>query len=216
MIMKFHFVSLAIICVFCGGSILAQKRECAPDPIARLFNGKDLDSWTFFLKDQMVNPATVFKVEHAAIHITGEPYGYMRTREQYSNYKLHLEWRWPVEATNSGVFIHTQEPDTIWPKCFESQLAAGNAGDFICMGGADMNERTDKSTRVIAKKAGSNEMPVGDWNTMEVNCKGDTIEVYVNGLFQNKATGATISKGYICLQSEGKDIEFRNVYITKL
>jgi hypothetical protein len=213
--MKIRLAFVLLLFTVYGGSLIAQIRECAPAPNTSLFNGKDLDSWTFVLKDKTVDPASVFTVKHAAIHITGEPFGYMRTREQYSDYKLHLEWKWPVEATNSGVFIHAQAPDTIWPQCFESQLMAGNAGDFICMSGADMNERTDKSKAVVAKMNASNEVPVGDWNTMEVICRGNTIEVYVNGLLQNKGTGLSVSKGYICLQSEGKAIEFRNVYITK-
>jgi hypothetical protein len=64
--------------------------------------------------------------------------------------------------------------------------------------------------------APSSEKPVGEWNTMEVTCNSNTIEVYVNGTLQNKATGTSETKGHICLQSEGKDIEFRNVFITKL
>jgi len=35
----------------------------------------------------------------------------MRTKDIYSDYKLHAEWRWPTEATNSGVFVHAQQPD---------------------------------------------------------------------------------------------------------
>jgi hypothetical protein len=192
------------------------QQDCAPVQNVSLFNGKDLNGWVFFLKDQSIDPATVFMVKDAVIHITGSPSAYMRTKEQYSDYKLHVEWRWPVEATNSGVFIHIQEPDAIWPMSFECQLAAGNAGDIICVGGSDMNERTDKSTRVIPKKNASNEVPVGEWNTMEITCSGNTIEIYVNGILQNKATGTTLSKGTICLQSEGKAIEFRNLYLTKL
>jgi len=213
--MKLRTVFLVMLCAAFGRTLMAQN-QCAPDINTSLFNGKDLNSWEFYLKDQTVDPATVFMVKDAAIHITGNPFGYMRTKEQYSNYKLHLEWRWPVEATNSGVFIHAQVPDTIWPACFECQLMAGNAGDFVCMSGTDMNERTDKSKRVVAKKTESNEKPIGEWNTMEVTCKGNTIEVYINGIMQNKATGTTLSKGSICLQSEGKDVEFRNVFLTKI
>jgi hypothetical protein len=199
-----------------GGSLMAQRPQCAPDAYIRLFNGKDLNSWEFFLKDPMVDPATVFTVKDAAIHITGNPFGYMRTVAEYSNYKLHLEWRWPTEATNSGVFIHVQKPDTIWPACYECQLKAGSAGDFICMGGTDMNERTDKTKIAVVKKEASNEKPVGDWNTLEVICKDNTIEVYVNDVLQNKATGTSLSRGSICLQSEGKDVEFRNIYLMKI
>jgi hypothetical protein len=140
----------------------------------------------------------------------------MRTKESYSDYKLHVEWRYPVELSNSGVFIHGQGADTIWLKCIECQLKAGSAGDFVCMNGSDMNERKDKSNRVVKKLAESNEKPVGEWNTMEVTCKANTIEVTVNGVTQNKGTNLNISSGSICLQSEGKEIEFRNVFLTPL
>jgi hypothetical protein len=213
--MKSRLAFMLVFCAVLGESIIAQT-ECSPVLNTSLFNGKDLDNWVFYLKDQTVDPATVFTVKDAAIHITGNPFGYMRTKDQYSNYTLHLEWRWPVEATNSGVFIHTQKPDSIWPKCIQCQLQAGNAGDFICVSGADMNEHTDKSSIIVAKKTESNEKPVGEWNTMEVTCKGNTIEVYVNGTLQNSATGITVTKGSIGLQSEGKDIEFRNVFLTKI
>jgi hypothetical protein len=182
----------------------------------QLFNGKNLKNWVFHLKDPAVDPSTVFKVSNGVIHITGDPFGYMRTKESYSDYKLHVEWRWPGEPTNSGVFVHGQEPDAIWLKCIECQLKAGSAGDFVCMNGADMNERTDKTKISVPKHTGSSEKPAGEWNTMEVICQGNSIEVSVNGVLQNKATNVNLNKGSICLQSEGKDIEFKNVFITEL
>jgi hypothetical protein len=188
-----------------------QKEE-----VIQLFNGKDLKNWSFFLKDPAADPAKVFTVQNGVIHITGDPFGYMRTKEVYSDYKLHAEYHWPAEASNSGVFIHGQSPDTIWLKCVECQLKAGSAGDFVCMNGSDMNERADKSVRMVKKLAESSEKPVGEWNTIEVTCKSNTIEVYVNGVLQNKGTNLNISKGFICLQSEGKAVEFRNVFLTKL
>ena len=181
----------------------------------QLFNGKNLSNWVFQLKDPAVDPSTVFTVQNGVIHIKGDPFGYMRTKDEYSEYKLHVEWRYPGEASNSGVFIHAQIPDTIWLKCFECQLKSGNAGDFVCMNGAKMNEMKNNS-RVVNKMAPSSEKPVGEWNAMEVTCKSNTIEVYVNGTLQNKATGISETKGHICLQSEGKDVEFRNVFITNL
>jgi hypothetical protein len=193
------------------GRISDQKTETI-----QLFNGKDLSNWVFYLRDQAVDPSTVFTVKGGVIHITGNPYGYMRTKESYSDYTLHLEWRWPVEATNSGVFINAQPPDTIWIRCFECQLAAGNAGDLICMNGSDMNERKDKTGRVVRKLADSSEKPTGEWNTLEVTNSDNTLVVRVNGVLQNKGTGLSANSGCICLQSEGKDVEFRNVTLTKL
>jgi hypothetical protein len=180
-----------------------------------LFNGQDLSNWKFTLKDRAIDPATVFTVRDGVIRISGNPFGYMRTVETYSDYQLHVEWRYPLEATNSGVFVHAQLPDTIWLRCFECQLKAGNAGDFVCMNGARMKEQNDPSTRIIKKLASTSEKPTGDWNTMEITCKNNSIEVVVNGTLQNKATETSLNKGYICLQSEGKDIEFRNVYLLR-
>jgi hypothetical protein len=214
--------------ILISGVAMAQKKEKAPkgkkpekeQPKGKsgdimLFNGKDLNNWVFTLKDPSVDPKTVFTIQDGVIHIKGDPFGYMRTKETYSDYNLHVEWRYPKELSNSGVFIHAQQPDTIWLRCFECQLKAGSAGDFVLMNGADL-DRTDKSGRVVKKLAESNEKPVGEWNTLEVKCLGNTIEVTVNGTLQNKGTGMNASKGSICLQSEGKDVEFRNVFLTKL
>ena len=219
-----QFAALSVIILLMTPSVTiaqveAKKTKSQKNPkseIIQLFNGKDLSNWVFQLRDPAVDAKTVFIVQNGIIHISGNPFGYMRTKDIYSDYKLHVEWRWPIEATNSGVFVHGQQPDTIWLKCIECQLQAGNAGDFVCMNGAEMNERTDKSKRLVKKMASSSEKPTGEWNTMEVVCKTNTIEVFVNGVPQNKGTNINVTKGHICLQSEGKEVEFRNVFLNKL
>jgi hypothetical protein len=214
------YLLLALTLILLPAAIAAcpgSKKEKKPkNETIRLFNGKNLDNWAFFLKDPAVDPSKVFFVQDGVIHITGNPFGYMRTKDEYSDYVLKVEWRWPVEPSNSGVFIHAQLPDTIWPKCLECQLKAGSAGDFVCMNGTDMDERIDKSSRSVKKLAASSEKPAGEWNIMEVTCSGNTITVYVNGVYQNKASGLNVTSGHICLQSEGKDLEYRSVFLTRL
>ena len=220
----FRSATLLIILFLAFSSIASAqskgKKSKGKNPdqeeIIQLFNGKDLSNWVFYLRDKAMDPATVFTAHDGVIHITGNPFGYMRTKDSYSDYRLHVEYRWPAEATNSGVFVHGQKPDTIWLKCIECQLMAGNAGDFVCMNGAEMKERTDKSTPVVRKMAASSEKAIGEWNAMEVVCNGNTIEVYVNGVLQNRGTNVSVTSGSICLQSEGKDIEFRNVFLSLL
>jgi hypothetical protein len=202
--------TVIIICLLMISSSAAFGQK---EKKTELFNGKNLNNWRFKLRDASVDPATVFTVKDGVIHIKGSPFGYMRTKDAYANYTLHAEWRYPEVATNSGIFIHGQSPDSIWLKCIECQLQAGNAGDFICMSGSDMKELTDKTKRVVKKMNDSNEKPVGEWNTMEIKCIDNTITVSVNGVLQNKGTEVNLNSGYICLQSEGKDIEFRNIYL---
>ena len=52
-----------------------------------LFNGQDLSNWSFMLRDASVDPASVFYVKDGVIRIAGEPFGYMRTNDIYSDYK---------------------------------------------------------------------------------------------------------------------------------
>lgn len=216
-----RFAALLIISLLAIGSIATAKdknkdKKKPEKGTVKLLKENKLDNWVFKLKDKSVDPATVFTIKDGVLHITGNPFGYMRTKETYSDYNLHVEWRWPAEPSNSGVFIHAQTPDSIWLRCVECQLKAGSAGNFVCMNGSDMKEKTDKTKASVEKMAPSSEKPTGEWNIMEVRCKDNTIEVRVNGILQNRGTNVNLSKGSICLQSEGKDVEFRNVFLTRI
>ena len=94
---------------------------------------------------------------------------------------------------------------------------SGNTGDFWLIGGVETKEHAAKGRRVegrrVVKLKESSEKPIGQWNMYEIVCKDDWMVVLVNGVLQNVATKASITSGKICLQSEGRPIEFRNVYI---
>jgi len=51
---------------------------------------------------------------------------------------------------------------------------------------------------------------------MEITCKGNEVIVLVNGVLVNHATNCNVTRGAICLQSEGAPIEYRNVVLTPL
>ena len=53
------------------------------------------------------------------------------------------------------------------------------------------------------------EKPIGEWNTMEVTCDGDRVEVKVNGRVTNTGTAAEPRAGKIFLQSTKNEIFFR-------
>ena len=91
--------------------------------------------------------------------------------------------------------------------------------------GSDCNEVTDemrawaaehgRSPR-IEKKEAPTEFIVGEWNKVDIICDGNHITTYVNGVLQNECTGFTYDNGYICLQSEGTPILFKNIWLKKL
>jgi hypothetical protein len=188
-----------------------------------LFNGHNLDGWKPVLSDTSYSPSQVWSVKNGILRCEGKPNGYLRTTRPYSHYKLRLEWRWPEEPTNSGVLLHANGQDQVWPIAIEAQLRSGDAGDFILMGedlsltveGQTMKPKDSRYLRIPRKKP-SNEKKAGQWNRYEIICRGDTVEVYVNGLLQNKGSAAPITSGFICLQSEGSPIEFRNIILEPL
>jgi hypothetical protein len=68
----------------------------------------------------------------------------------------------------------------------------------------------------LVKKGESAEKPVGEWNTCELICSGNTVKIYVNGKFMNETTESTVTWGKIGFQSEGAPFEVRKVYIEPL
>ncbi len=176
-----------------------------------LFNGKDFEGWYMYKKD-------AWKVRDGEIWCSGNPTGFLRTKKEYSEYKLVFEWCWPEKPGNSGVLLHMSDQDKIWPLCVEAQLMNNRAGDLIGMG-CKFNENKAKKDGPISftpRMNDSNEKEAGGWNSYEIICDDDTVELKINGQYQNKATGISIRKGYIGFQSEGVPIMFRNIKLTPL
>lgn len=182
----------------------------------QIFSSSDAVNWEYIIKDASLNPQDVFKMDKGTLRISGISTGYLRTKKSYSSYKLKLEWRWTKSLGNSGVLVHIQPKDTIWPVCYQVQQLANAAGDIICMNGLWAKECTDSVKYTVKKMNVSNEKTLGEWNAMKVICNRNKITVYINGVLQNKITGLTVNNGYIGFQNEGKPMEFRNVIISKL
>ena len=205
-------------------ALLLTIAACDSQEKVMLFNGENLDNWTIHLPDS-VDASEVFKVGNEAIYVGGVPNGYLRTKEEYSSYKLHVEWRWLEEPTNSGVLLHVTGEDLIWPNCIEAQLMAGKAGDFVLIGkGSGITvddvdyviESEENRYAVIEKMHESSEKPAGEWNTYEITVRENSIELVVNGILQNSGIKPTKASGNICLQSEGSPMEFRNIYLVPI
>jgi len=192
----------------------------------KLFNGKDLSGWKIFLDPKKdAKPESVWFVKDGILVCKGQPYGYLITDKDFSNYVLKVQWRWAPEGDNnkrnSGVFVHVSGPDKIWPKGVEAQLYRDHAGDFWLVDGFKLTvdkARQDKNSanHYLRMKTKGVEKPIGEWNQYEITCKGDTIKLVVNGVFQNEGTHAESSKGKILLQSEGAEIHFRDIELTPI
>lgn len=186
----------------------------------QLFNGKDLTGWSAHFNDPNPKIHDVWSVKEGGIlHCKGQPIGYIYTDKDYTSYKLKLEWRGVGKPGNSGVLLRVQEPHKVWPKSIEAQLQSRNAGDIWNIDQFPMTVAEDRTEGRHTKKIHeTNEKPVegGEWNTYEITLDGPNLELKVNGLVQNRATNCQIIPGKIALQSEGAEIEFRNIVLTPL
>jgi hypothetical protein len=72
------------------------------------------------------------------------------------------------------------------------------------------------ATAIKAHTAPDSEKPAGEWNSCDITCRGDTIEVLVNGVLQNRVTGASLQGGKIGFQFEGTPFELRGVTVVGL
>src|SRR5687768_4149179 len=196
-----HLVLFAA--VLCS-PLAASARADAPAEEIKLFNGQDLSGWTAVLAEENVPPEQVWSVAEGVLRCAGVPAGYIRTDADYENYVLTLEWRWPAEAGNNGVLVHTSEPGAlgIWPKSIEVQLHSGNAGDFWVIGTElDVENETERvEGRRHLNLTDDSEKPLGEWNQFEITCRSDEIVVKVNGELVNHATNCSDTKGAISLQ----------------
>jgi hypothetical protein len=201
-----------------------QKDEFSP-----LFDGKTLDGWTFIVKPdkegRRADPNSTWSVADGVIRCTGKPNGCMVTKKEYADYVLKVKWRWPADGKggNSGVLLHVQD-EKYWPTSIEAQMLTGHAGDLFLTNPPEVKLEVEKSRqdpklercfrRIETKE--SVEKKLGEWNEMEITCRGGDITLVVNGFKVNEGKNGNLRSGRIALQSEGAGVDFKDILIKSL
>lgn len=200
--------------LFVSSLVLSQQTSSLKSKhSAPFFEAQDANNWVYVIKDKSLESNSVFKMDNGLLQISGASSGYLRTTKSFADYTMELEWRWTKKLGNSGVLVHIQSKDTIWPVCYQVQQRSDAAGDIICMNGLWAKECKDSVKFTVPKYLPSNEKPLGEWNAMKVICKKNTLKVFINGVLQNNVTGLTAVNGYIGFQNEGVPLEFRKLLI---
>jgi hypothetical protein len=230
--MSMKTIRIATI-LLCGGLFLFTPGtvDAAEVPQFRdLFNGRDLTGWV----DVNTSPET-WSVRDGMLICSGQPIGVMRSDRQYENFILHIEWRHMEAGGNSGVFLWSE--GTV-PE--GKELPAGVEVQMLELEWPFLNPDRDGNPRPIAyvhgelfgangvttvpdNPRGTRSMSIenrckgkGEWNTYVVVAVDGTIKLSVNGKFVNGIRESSVKKGYICLESEGAEIHFRNIKIMEL
>jgi hypothetical protein len=215
---------LTFLAVTAATLLHAQAPEFKP-----LFNGKDLSGWVNVNTD----PDT-WSVKDGLLICKGKPIGVMRSDKQYENFILQIEWRHMEPGGNSGVFVWSDaepDPKSRLPNGVEVQMLeldwvklnrrpdfdppiAYVHGELFGVGGVKTVPDNPRGER--SKSIENRCKPRGEWNSYTVVCVDGVIKLAVNGKFVNGVSQATKRKGYLCLESEGAEIHFRNIRILEL
>ena len=203
-------------------NIMIKELDGAGTEFVSLFNGKNLDGWV------NVNCAPeTWTVRDGIIVCTGIPTGVLRTKRHYENYILELEWCHMKEKGNAGLFIHSDPlaaPGQPFTRSIEVQILDGrntenytSHGDVFAIHGATM--KPDKPHPAGWNRSLPSERrckPAGQWNHYRIECKDGTVALAVNGKVVTRGSQLKPRKGYICLESEGSEVHFRNIRIREL
>jgi hypothetical protein len=220
--------------LFYGILILMLGSACQPLHAQELafrdlFNGKDLAGWI----DVNTSPET-WSVKDGLLICTGQPIGVMRTDRQYENFIIEVEWRHMEPGGNSGMFLWSDaKPErNRLPKGMEVQMLeldwvnqhkrrdgtlppiAYVHGELFGAGGMTATPDNPRGSR--SKSLENRCKGVGQWNRYVFVAVDGMVKLSVNGKFVNGIRDASYKKGYICLESEGKEIHFRKIRIMEL
>ncbi len=194
-----------------------------------LFNGQNLDGWVNVNTD----PDT-WRAEDGLLVCNGQPIGVMRSEKEYENFLLHIEWMHMEPGGNSGVFVWCDaEPNkrSRLPGGVEVQMleldwvnlhirdgkkppVAYVHGELFGVNGVTTIPDTPRGTR--SKSIENRAKGRGQWNVYDVVAVDGVLKLSVNGKFVNGIRQSTKRKGYLCLESEGAEIRFRDIRILEL
>ncbi len=194
-----------------------------------LFKQTDLSQWDFHVDAENVAVGDVFSFNADGVLLCkGKPFGYLATQEAYGNFALSVEYRWPEEPANSGLFLRMGElpENTFMARCMEVQLQHKSAGDLWGFHGLNVPAPKGQEERFSSRDAGEKlgqmsggkrlqdaELPPGQWNKLNVFCSGGMIVITLNDKLVNWVTNVPRRPGKIGFQSEGGPIEFRNAVL---
>ncbi len=200
-----------------------QLQGISGQEVTPLFNGKDLSGWV------LVNtPPQTWSVQDGMLVCSGKPIGELRTEKMYHNFELELEWRHMVAGGNAGVFVWADDITSRgvpFHRSIEVQVlenAYGNTqshtthGDIFPIHGAKMTPINGRGGGSRAFPTEQRSKPSPEWNHYRIVCNNGSISLAVNGKVVTEGKDASPRKGYICLESEGGVVHYRNLRIKEL
>ena len=202
--------------------------------------------WIALTKDDFENwngaPDTWTFDADGTFHCTGQPEGVLKSKKRYENLEISVQWMHKKSGGNSGVFLWATEQSLAALKGV-SGLPVGIEVQVLDHGYAEQYEKsTGKKTDWFTSNG--DVFPTGDadmkpfqpvapdgkrsfptenrsnginkWNHYYIRAINGEVRLWVNGKEVSGGTGCTPTSGYLCLESEGSPIDFKNLRIREL
>ena len=187
-----------------------------------MFNGKDLSGWTL-----TNTPPATWSVTDELLICSGKPIGELRTDKMYQNFIMEVEWRhmkpkgnagifvWADDITARGVPFHRGVEVQVLENDYGNTRSHTTHGDIFPIHGARMTPINGRGgSRAFPTENRSKPSP--EWNHYRIECRDGEISLAVNGKIVTRGKDASPRKGYICLESEGGIVHYRNLRIKEL
>lgn len=182
-----------------------------PEPRYRLLTLADFEHFP-------ADATATWAEKNGLIICSGQPKGYIYTREEFRNFTLRCEFRYvpptpPPDAAasdkfNTGFMIYIQEPQKVWPASLEVQGRFDEIGSIKSNGGVPaLKVQDDPQGRVGVR------LPIGKWNAVEIVSRSGALTSTLNGMPICISQPGDLKSGRLGLQSEGFEVQFKHLRV---
>lgn len=181
--------------------------------------------------------------EGGVAYCTGKPVGVIRMKQPIKNFELVCEWKHKQKGGNSGVFVWASQESIDQLAAGKGRLPHGIEVQVLDLGYAELYEKQHKkpadwfTSHGDVFPTGSAKMtpfpPVApngqrsfpsknltkglnEWNHYYIRAINGEVRLWVNGEEVSGGTACQPAEGYLCLESEGAPVEFKNLRIREL
>lgn len=204
------------------GLLETRAQSVAEPGFVPMFNGTDFSGWV-----RTNTPESTWTFQDGLLICSGKPIGEIRTEKMYQNFIMELEWRHMVPGGNAGIFLFADDitaKGVPFHRGIEVQVlenSYGNTrgytthGDIFPIHGATMVPVNGRGgARAFPTENRSRPSP--EWNHYRITAIDGNVTLAVNGAVVTEGRECSPRKGYICLESEGGVVHYRNVKIKVL
>jgi len=185
-----------------------------------------------------------WKWQDSHVYCTGQPTGVIRSKQKIKNLELVCEWMHKKKGGNSGIFLWANQESIDNLTAGKGRLPEGIEVQVLDLGYAELylsggeNRVADWFTshgdvfptgRAKMKPFppvapdGKRSFPsknltkgINQWNHYYIRAINGEVRLWVNGEEVSGGTACDPADGYLCLESEGAPVEFRNLRIREL